>query len=204
VFKTKFGLFEWKVMPFGLTNAPTTFMRLINDIFRAHLGLFEFIYLYDILIFSWTRDTHMQHVRQVLQILQEHKLQVKVEKSYFGQTSVPYIGFVVISDGIQLDPSCIQALKKSPLPYSAKDLKIFLGGINFYRKFIPSFSNLARPLHQLSNTSSTFIWTKEETSHFAQLKDALYSSPVLHLPNLSQPFEIESDASQYVIGVVLK
>jgi hypothetical protein len=98
----------------------------------------------------------------------------------------------------------IQALKQWPLPSSAKELKIFLGGINFYHKFIPSFSNLARPLHQLANTSSTFIWNKEETSHFAQLKDALYSSPFLHLLDFSQPFEIESDASQYATSVILK
>jgi hypothetical protein len=120
----------------------------------------------------------MQHVRQVLQILQEHKLQVKEKKSYLGHTSVPYIVFVVISEGIQLDPTRIQELKQIPLPSSAKELKIFLGGINCYRNFIPSFSNLARPLHHLSNTSSTFIWTKEETTHFSQLKDALCSSPV--------------------------
>jgi hypothetical protein len=111
---------------------------------------------------------------------------------------------VVISESIQLDPSRIQALKQWPLPFSAKELKIFLGGINFYRKFIPSFSNLDRPLHQLSNTSSTFISTKEETTHFAQLKDTLCSSLVLHMSYLSQPFVIESDASQYVIGVILK
>jgi hypothetical protein len=99
----------------------------------------------------------MQHVRRVLQILQEHKLQVKEKKSYFGQTSVPYLGFVVSSEGIQPDPACIQALKQWPLPSSAKELKILLGGINFYRKFIFSFLNLAQPLHQLSNNSSTFI-----------------------------------------------
>ena len=76
-------------MPLGLTNAPTTFMRLINEIFREHLGQFSVIYLYDIIIFSWTWDTHMQHVRQVLQILQEHKLQVKEKKSYFVRLQVP-------------------------------------------------------------------------------------------------------------------
>jgi hypothetical protein len=159
-FKTKFGLFEWKVMPFGLTNTPTTFMRLINDIFRVNLGRFVVIYLDDILIFSRIWDTHMQHVRQVLQILQEHKLQFKEKKSYFCQTSVPYLIFVVSSEGIQPDPNNIQALKQWPLPSSTKELKRFLGGIIFYHKFIPSFSNLSRPLHHLSNTSSTFIWTK--------------------------------------------
>jgi hypothetical protein len=123
----------------------------------------------------------MQHVQQVIQILEEHKLQVKAKKSCFGQTSVPYLGFVFISKGIQLDQAHIQALKQWPLPSSAKELKIFLGGINFYHKFIPSFSHLARPLHQLSNTYSTFIYTKEETSHFYELKHALCSSLVLHL-----------------------
>jgi hypothetical protein len=143
MFKTKFGIFEWKVMPFGLTNAPTTFMRLINDIFRSHLGRFVVIYLDDILIFSRTWDTHMQHVQQVLQILHEHKLQVKEKKSYFGQTSIPYLSFVFNSEGIQPNTARIEALKQWPLPSSSKELKIFLGGINFYRKFIPSFSNLA-------------------------------------------------------------
>ena len=61
-FKTKFGIYEWKVMPFGLTNAPATFMRLINDIFRLHLGHMVVIYFDDILIFSHTWDAHMQHV----------------------------------------------------------------------------------------------------------------------------------------------
>jgi hypothetical protein len=131
-------------------------------------------------------------------------LQVKEKKSYFGQTSVPYLGFVVSSEGIQLDPACIQALKQWPLPSSAKELKIFFGGINFYRKFILSFLNLAQPLHQLSNNSSTFISTKEETIHFSQLKYSLYSSPIFHLLDLSQPFDIEYDASQYAIGDVIK
>ena len=86
-------------------------MRLINDISRAHLGWFVVIYLDDILIFSRTWDTHMQHVRKSLQILQDHKLQVKVKKSYFGQTLVPYLDFVVSSEGIHPDPTRIQALK---------------------------------------------------------------------------------------------
>jgi hypothetical protein len=146
----------------------------------------------------------MQHVCQVLQILKEHKLQVKEKKSYFGQSLVPYLGFMGDSQGIQPDPACIQALKQWPQPSSASELKIFLDGINFYRKFIMYFSQIAHPLHQLSNSHSTFIWTNKATNHFFHLKEALCSSPVFHFPYLSQPFEIESDASQYVIGVMLK
>jgi hypothetical protein len=85
-FKTKLGLYEWKVMPFGLTNAPTMFMWIINDIFRKYLGRIVVIYLDEIIIFSNTWDTHMQHVCQVIQILRENKLQVKEKNSYFGQS----------------------------------------------------------------------------------------------------------------------
>ena len=84
-------------MPFGLTNAPVTFMRIINDIFRPHFECMVVIYLDDILILSHTWDAHMQHVRQILQILRDNKLQVKEKKSYFGQSVVPYLGFVVNS-----------------------------------------------------------------------------------------------------------
>ena len=111
---------------------------------------------------------------------------------------------MVNSEGIQPNPTRIKALKQWPLPSSLSELKIFLGGINFYHKFILHFSQIAHPLHQLSNSSSTFNWTNEATSHFTQLKEALCSSLVLHLLDLSQPFEIESDASQYAIGAVLK
>lgn len=199
-----FGLFEWKVMPFGLTNAPATFMRLINDIFRLELGRIVVIYLDDILIFSKTWELHMQHVRTIFQILRDHQLQVKEKKSYFRQSSVPYLVFLVNSEGIQPDPARIQALQNWPLPSSASELKSFMGGINFYRKFIMHFSEISRSLHQLSNISATFLWTTETISNFNKLKKALCLVPVLHLPDLSQPFEIESDASQYAIGAIPK
>jgi len=132
------------------------------------------------------------------------QLTSKGKKSYFGQRSIPYLGFLVNSKGIQPDPTRIKSLQQWPLPYSANELKSFLGGIHFYRKIILHFSQISRPLHQLSNSSVAFNWTNEATSHFSQLKKALCSSPVLRLPDLSQPFEIESDASRYAIGVVLK
>eukprot|EP00253_Pinus_taeda_P008244 PITA_08244 len=193
-FKTKFGLFEWLVMPFGLTNAPTTFMRFINDIFKAHLGKFVVIYLDDILVFIKSWEDHLQHVRTILELLRAHHLQVKEKKSYFGQTSVQYLGFIIDNKGVCPDPSRVQALAQWPAPSSAHDLKSFMGGINFYRKFVSHFSQLARPLHQLSHQAK-FIWDAEYEQHFAQLKSALCSAPVLHLPDMNQPFEIETDAS---------
>jgi hypothetical protein len=94
-FKTKFGLYEWMVIPFGLTNSPATFTRLINDIFRAHLGKIVVIYLDDILVFSKTYEDHFLHVCTVLDLLCTHKLQVQRRKYSFGKSSVQYLGFVV-------------------------------------------------------------------------------------------------------------
>jgi len=193
-FKTKFGLFEWLVMPFGLSNAPATFMRLINDIFRMHLGKIVIIYLDDILIFSKTWDEHVQHIRIVFEILREYHLQVKEKKSFFGQTKFQYLGFILDLTGVWPDPSCIHAFAQWPSPKTSGELKSFLGGINFYRKFVSHFSQIARPLHQLSH-SPMFTWTIEAEHQFQQLKGALCSAPVLRLLDLSQPFEVETNAS---------
>ena len=75
-------------------------MRLINDIFRRHLGKIVIIYLDDILIFSKTWDEHVQHIRTVFEILREHHLQVKEKNSFFGQTKVQYLGFILDRTGV--------------------------------------------------------------------------------------------------------
>jgi len=97
----------------------------------------------------------------------------------------------------------MQALSEWPVPSSATKLKCFLGGINFYHKFISNFSHNSRPLHQLSNQRH-FQWTPTKAQDFQNLQETLCLALVLQFPDLSQPFEIESDASQYAIGAVLK
>jgi hypothetical protein len=202
-FKTKFDLYEWMVMPFDLTNAPATFMRLINEIYKAHLGKIVVIYLDDILVFSKTWEDHLLHVRTVLDLLRTHKLLVKHRKSSFGKSLVQYLGFVVSVEGVSPNPTKVQALAQWPAPHSALELKSFMVGINFYQRFIAHFSQSARPLHQLSNQNQ-FVWSPLAQQQFQALKTALCSALVLRLPNLQSPFEIETNAFQYDIGVVLK
>lgn len=125
-FKTKFGLYEWIVMPFILTNAPTTFMWLINNIFRPHLGKFHVvIYFDDILIFSRSWEQHLQHLCTVLEFLRQHQLQLKQKKSYFSHTLVHYLGFIVDSIGVCSDPTRFQAISAWPTPTFSRLLKIF-------------------------------------------------------------------------------
>jgi hypothetical protein len=150
------GLFEWLVMPFGLTNAPTTFMRLMNDVFRDCLDQFVIIYLDDILVFSKTWKAHLQHLEQVLHLLQQNQLYANLSKCYFSQTSISYLGFIIDAHGIKVDPTKVEVLLNWPIPSTLTELRSFLGLANFYHKFISSFSKIALPLHQLTKNNVSF------------------------------------------------
>ena len=107
-FKTKQGPFECLVMPFGLCNAPTTFMRVMNDVFRPFLDDFLIVYLDDILVFRKTWEAHVGHVKQVSDTLKKDKLYVKLSKCEFGKTSLVYLGHIV--GGVShpsFDPVCM-------------------------------------------------------------------------------------------------
>jgi len=159
----------------------------MDDILRPFTNSFVVVYLDDILIFSQSWEEHLHHIRQVLQTLRQHKLCANLEKCTFGMTQVQYLGYLIDEQGVHVDPAKIQVIRDRPSPTTLTELRSFLGLANFYRRFVLGFSHIAWPLSQV---------TKE-------LKDRLCTAPVLTLPDLQQPFEVETDASDYAIGVVL-
>lgn len=202
-FNTPSGHYEYLVMPFGLTNAPAVFQALINDVLREFLNQFVFVYLDDILIFSPDRDTHVRHVRQVLQRLLENHLYVKAEKSEFHANVVSFLGFVIAPGKIQMDPAKVSAVAQWPTPDNRKKVQQFLGFANFYRRFIRNFSAIASPLHVLTSPQAPFLWSPQAEVAFTRLKEMFTTAPILTVPDPSRQFVVEVDASNDGVGAVL-
>jgi hypothetical protein len=202
-FRTRYGHFEYTVMPFGLTNAPAVFQHMANDIFRDFLDIFTIVYLDDILIYSKTQEEHDNHVRQVLQRLQEYGLYAKLEKCSFDRNQVEFLGYVVSQEGICMDPAKIQTILDWQTPCSVRDVQCFLGFANFYRKFIKNYSKIVMPLTELTQKNKRFTWNPNAEEAFENLKQAFTSAPILVHANLEKPFMIEADASDFALGSIL-
>src|SRR6266852_664716 len=178
-FRTRYGLFEYTVMPFGLTNAPASFQRWINTILGEYLDVFYIVYLDDILIYSETKEQHVEDIRKILQKLKEARNKLKPTKCEFHKEKTEYLGFVISPQGIKMDPVKTEAIKEWERPKNVKDIQSFVGFCNFYRRFIEGFSRIAKPLYDLTKKEKKWEWTEKEEKAFEGLKPLLTTAPLL-------------------------
>ncbi|WVZ71633.1 hypothetical protein U9M48_020200 [Paspalum notatum var. saurae] len=202
-FKTHHGHWEFRVMPFGLTNAPATFQAAMNTIFQPLLRKSVLVFVDDILVYSKTLEEHVQHLQEVFQILSQHQLFLKRSKCSFATQSLEYLGHIISGAGVSTDPSKIEAIANWSVPTDLKQLRGFLGLSGYYRKFIRHYGIISRPLYDLLKKNTIFQWTPQLQQCFDNLKQALTSAPVLALPDFTQSFTVETDASATGIGAVL-
>ncbi|XP_057478783.1 uncharacterized mitochondrial protein AtMg00860-like [Actinidia eriantha] len=194
--------YEWLVMPFGLSNALSTFMRVMNQLFRPFIGRFVVIYFDDILIYIPDHALHLQHLRQVLSLLQKEKFFAARAKFSFMTDSVLFLGYIVSRDVISVDETKVEAVRRWPTPKSIHDVFSFHGLACFYRQFIPNFSSIMAPITDCMKVGE-FIWSEAAAKAFEDIKQKLTTAPLLCLPDFLKPFELHYDASNVGIGAVL-
>jgi hypothetical protein len=175
----------------------------MNSVFVTELDKFVVVFIDDILIYSKSKKEHAKHLRVVLQHLRDHKLYAKFSKCEFWLKSVKFLGHTISHDGISIDPSKVQEVIDWKPPKSVHQIRSFLGLAGYYRRFIPDFSIITKPITELLKKGVKFVWSEACEKAFHTLRQHLTSALVLVQPDNSKPFEVFCDASGTGLGCVL-
>ena len=203
------GFYECVWMPFGLTNALATFQHLMETCLGEMHLKWCIIYLDDIIVFSKIPEEHIERLRGVFEKLAAAGLRLKPSKCKFFKLQATYLGHIVSKDGIETDPKKLEAIKNWPVPKTVTEVRSFLGFMNYYRKFIPKYAQVARPINQLvsgenANKKKALVdWTNECQVAFEHLKHLCSQTPILAYANYTRPFKLHTDASENGLGAVL-
>ena len=193
-FVVPMGKWQFKRTPFGLSQAPAYFQLLIDQVLMD-CGDFAMGYLDDIIVFSKTEEEHLQHLEEIFKRLKHFDLKMKREKSSFFKKHLQYLGHLVSEQGFEPLPEKLEAIRTMPHPKTAKEVKQFLGLIGYYRKFIPRFSDLSRPLTRLTRHDAKFDWTSQCQKSFDHLRELLMQYPILRYPDPKRGYTVFTDAS---------
>jgi len=217
-FRTRYGHFEYTVMPFGLTNAPAQFQAYMNEALVGLVDVTCIVYLDDILIFSNTEEEHVGHVKEVLTRLRKAKLFVKLSKCEWHTRHTEFLGYVVSPGGVSIDPERVKTIQDWPVPATVRDIRVFVGFMNYYRRFIAGFSRIVLPLTTLTKKSpgqarggpamkreegQRLDLPKEAKEAVRCLKDAFLGVPILAHFERERPTRLEVDASGGAISGIL-
>nr|GEX79621.1 retrotransposon protein, putative, Ty3-gypsy subclass [Tanacetum cinerariifolium] len=165
-------------MPFGLTNAPAVFMDLMNQ-------------------------QHENHLRIILELFKNKKLYAKFSKCEFWIHIVQFLGHIIYSRGLHVDPAKIEAVKNWETPTTPTKVRQLLGLADYYQRFIEGFSNIANPLTKLTQKHKRYIWKEDQESAFQLLKQKLCEASILALPEGNDDFVVYYDASLQVLGAIV-
>ena len=194
-FVMPFGKYKFLMVPFGLAQAPAYFQLLMNKVLK---GLkFAMTYLDDIIIFSQDELQHLEHLEIVSSHLREAGLKIKRSKCDFFKSKIHYLGHLISPEGISPLPNKLDCIRHMPVPNSTKEIKQFLGLTGYYRKLVPRFADVSRPLTTLTKKDVKFKWTSACQKSFELLKEALCGEPVLKYADTSKPYTLYTDASKY-------
>ena len=208
-FRTRYGHFEYLVMPFGLANAPATFQAYINQALQGFLDTICVVYLDDILIYSASYDQHIADVRMVLERLRKWQLYANLSKCEFFTQEVEFLGYIVGTAGISMDQRRVATINEWEPPKTYRELQVFLGFANFYRRFVAGYSKITAPLSDLLKGSKNgkklgpFEFPPKAEEAFQKLKQAFASASMLRHYDPAKPTRLETDASGFALAGVI-
>lgn len=203
---TPFGMFEFPYMAFGLRNAGQTFQRFVDEMTRD----LDFCYSYldDFLLFSPDEGSHFQHLQKLFSRLKEFGMVINPSKCVFGAKEVTFLGCIVSSAGIKPVDSKVEAIKQYPIPKNVRELRRFLGMINFYRRFLRDAAKSQALLHDLLTGtvkgSHPVTLTGDTLAAFEDCKRSLCDAALLAHPDMNAKLALVTDASDTTIGAVLQ
>ena len=200
---TPFGTFTFNYSCFGLKNAGATFQRMMDEI----LGDLPFCtaYIDDILVYSRSTEEHLQHLRVILQRLQQHGLILHPEKCSFGKTDIEFLGHALSSKGVAPTQEKVTAINNFPTPTTIKSLQEFIGMVTYYHRFLPGIAKILAPLHgALQGKKRKLEWTDSMTKAFQDTKARISSAVLLSFPSKNTDLQLLTDASDHAIGAALQ
>src|SRR5580658_2478283 len=169
----------------------------MNDIFYNIIRQRVIVYINDINVYANIFEEYMGLLREVMKRLQEKQLRIKPTKCHFGMKRIEYLGFIIDEGDIKPDPKKTEIVKKYPTPSDKMTLRAFVGLLQFYKRFIPGFSEIAAPLFMLLRKEKEFIWTNAHQEAFELLKEALINAPVITRIDFNKELTLYTDASKF-------
>lgn len=200
-FNTSYGRCRFTRLPFGIKSVPEVFQRRMSELFEDLEGVKAIVD--DLLIWGKDDDEHDARLKQMLNRESEVNLKFNAKKCRIRQEKVPYVGHVLSKEGLKPDPEKILAVQEMQPPQNTKELKSFLGFIQYLEKFMPNMASVSAPLRELLEKQVAWHWDQEQETSFQKLKQMVSSTPILGYYDPSKPLILSVDASSKGLGVVL-
>ena len=198
------GLFQYTRLPQGLSNSAQTFQLIMEAVLYGLTWHSCAVYIDDVIIFEGqTFNEHLHAIEEVFRRPNQANLKLKQKKCQFAKRNVKFLGQIISTDGIRTDPDKMEVVKPYPVFKNIKDLRSFVGLVNYYRKFCINLSKIAIPFNNLLKQNVPFVWSYYCLNAFDSVKDTLVTAPMLRYPDLNTPFKLYCDASGFSVDAVL-
>lgn len=199
-FQHKGKTYQFIRVPFGLSISQAALIRALEAVLGEEVEGYTMLYIDDACIYSQDFKQHLQHLETIFSKFAQANMTINLKKSQIVREKVPFLGFILTTSGIESDPEKLAIIERFPIPKTRKQLKGFIGLVNYYNKFTNKFSETIQPLMKLTSKNNKFIWTAKETETFEKVKELFIKTNTLTYPDYNKEFYLECDSSNYSIG----